>query len=75
MPEQFDPRRRRFFATAATVIAAAEFGTGGSVVAQPDEATPLAAPAVGLGSSVSFGPPEGDRCRRPRPPEMTSSAA
>src|SRR6185312_2703596 len=45
MTEEIDVHRRRFFGTAATVLAAAQFGMTGSAAAQSTEASPSTVPA------------------------------
>jgi pimeloyl-ACP methyl ester carboxylesterase len=51
--EDIDHHRRRFFCTAATALAAAQFGMAGFAVAQPGK---VKLPAVRPGAHTSFGP-------------------
>jgi pimeloyl-ACP methyl ester carboxylesterase len=50
------PDRRRFFATAALTVAAAQFGLAGATRAQFDGSQPKQLPAVNAGTNKLFGP-------------------
>jgi pimeloyl-ACP methyl ester carboxylesterase len=54
MTEEIDVRRRRFFGTAATVLAAVQFGMNEPAAAQSTEANPPAVPAIKPGANTAF---------------------
>jgi len=54
MSEEINHQRRRFLGSAATTIAAAQFGVFGSAEAELSEATPADLPAVKPGTNTSF---------------------
>jgi pimeloyl-ACP methyl ester carboxylesterase len=54
MSEDIDHHRRRFFRTAALIIAAAQFGMIGSADAQPGKAKSAQLPAIKPGTNTSF---------------------
>ncbi|HVI91953.1 MAG TPA: alpha/beta fold hydrolase, partial [Dongiaceae bacterium] len=56
MSEAINLPRRRFFGTAAMTIAAAQFATIGSAVAQTSMAKSAASPPIKLGTNTTFGP-------------------
>jgi pimeloyl-ACP methyl ester carboxylesterase len=55
MSEEIDYDRRRFFGTAAMVIAAAQLGMIGSAAAQSSKPNPASVPAIKPGTNKSFG--------------------
>ncbi len=53
-PDEIHRHRRRFFATAAMTIAAAQLGINGSAEAQTEETRPTRLPTVKSGANNSF---------------------
>ena len=56
MSEEINRDRRRFLATAAITIAAAQFGMFDSAAAQSSKANPASVPTIKPGTNTSFGP-------------------
>jgi pimeloyl-ACP methyl ester carboxylesterase len=56
MSEEINHDRRRFVATSAITIAAAQLGMIGSALAQSSKANPASVPAIKPGTNTSFGP-------------------
>jgi len=54
--EAINPRRRRFFGTAALTVAAAQLGMIGASEAQSTQAKPASVPAIKAGTNTSFAP-------------------
>jgi pimeloyl-ACP methyl ester carboxylesterase len=56
MSDEINHARRRFFGTAATSLAAAQFALSGMAQAQSGNAKPASLPAIKPGTNTSFGP-------------------